>query len=65
MFDTSGLIAGQYMMYGRIVTGGIAASGWLHRIAALSFLAGLFGWDVERYLRWFCGTPLGLGSHCS
>jgi len=39
MFDTYGLGAGQYMVYGRLVTGGVAALEWFHSGADLFFVA--------------------------
>ena len=51
VFDTYGLGAGQYMVYGCLVTGGIDALEWFHRDVDLSFVARPTGRDVERYLR--------------
>ena len=62
MADTFGLRAGQYMVYHRLVPGGIAALEWFHRGVDLFSMARPVGRDVKRYFRYSWGTPLGMGS---
>ena len=62
MFDTSGLGADQYIVYGRLVPGGVVADEWFHRGVDLSFVARPAGRDVKRDFRCSWGTPLGMGS---
>ncbi len=61
MLNTLGLGAGQYVMYGRFITRGIAALELFYRVAGLSFVARTSGWDVEGYLRCPRGPSLGAG----
>ena len=51
MFDTSGLGAGQCMVYGRLVTVGIAAPEWFNHGVDLFFVDEPTGRDVKRCYR--------------
>ena len=51
VLDTFGLGAGQYMVYGRRVAGGVATPKWFHSGVDFSFVARPTGRGVERY---FC-----------
>ena len=51
MFDAFGLGAGLYTVYGRLVTGGVAAPTWFHSGVDLSFVARTTGRDVDPYFR--------------
>ena len=62
MFNTHGLGAGQYVIYGRFITRGIAAPEWFHRATGLSFVAWAVWWDVEGNLCRSRGPALGVGS---
>ena len=65
MFDTYGLGAGTYMVYGRLVTVGVADPEGFHSGVDLSFVARTTRRDVERYFRRACETPLGMGTRCA
>ena len=62
MLDTFGLGAGQYMVYGRRLAGGVAAPKWFYSGVDFSFVARPNGRDVERYFCRARGTPFGMGS---
>ena len=49
VLDTFGLGAGQDMVYGRHVAGGVATPKWFHSGVDISFVARPTGRDVERY----------------
>ena len=62
VLDAYGLGAGQYMVYGRRVSGGVATPKWFHSGVGLSFVTRPVGRDVQSYFCRTCRIPLGMGS---